>query len=176
MNTNRYIDGCQALYTDIKTFPESGKVEYASIPMYRTEFLSEALKSDYDYLVYDFGTFTDQGFQKISFLEKNIQVMVCGAKPNEIESAQQLLQSQYYRNVYYMFSFIPEADNEDIKEMMGDRGVQTVFSKYQPDPFVYFSATNKLYESFLIIQEKENSVQPGKQKRSFFKRGLKNGK
>lgn len=176
MNTNRYIDMCKALYADIKIFPDSGKVEYASIPMYRTEFLPEVLKSDYDYLIYDFGSFTDQGFQKISFLEKDIQLMICGAKPNEIESTQQLLQSQYYRNVYYMFSFIPETDTEDIKEMMEDRGVQTIFSKYQPDPFVYSSTTNKLYESFLTIEEKENPMQPEKQKRSFFKRGIRNGK
>jgi len=167
MNEKNYINGCINLYSDVKQLPDSGRIEYANVTMYRDSDIPEALKSNFEYLVYDYGTFSDNGFQKISYLEKDIQIMVCGAKANEIESAQQLLQSQYYIDVHYLFSFVPEGDRNDLKEMMSDRENKTSFAEYQPDPFSYSSNLNKLYEKFLYVPE---PIDKSKKSR-FFKMG-----
>jgi len=167
MNEKNYINGCINLYSEVKQHANSGKIEYANITMYRSTDIPEALKSNFEYLVYDYGTFLDNGFQKISYLEKDIQIMVCGAKANEIDYVQQLLQSQYYRAAHYLFSFVPDVDRNDLKEMMSDRENKTSFAEYQPDPFSYSSNLNKLYENFLFVSEQMDK----RKKPRFFKKG-----
>lgn len=137
VNDNQYIKKCSQLYSDVKKSSDDNCVIYKSIPMYTGYQIDEAIRKNYDYLIYDYGNITDTSFNKVSYLEKKIKVMVCGFKANEFESVQPVLQTSAYTEVKFIFSFVPEADKQDLLEMMEERSDDVVFASYAPDPFDY---------------------------------------
>lgn len=164
INTQGYIDKCTMLYSDVEVDKDNSYIKYNSVDMYPGDQINKAL-AKCDYVICDYGAMTDPSFNKISFTEKDIQIFVTGAKPNEIESIQPVLQSTAYRDVFYIFSFIPEGDRKDLLEMMCDRSDKTIFSEYCPDPFDYVD--NPDYKKILklsntpSLDEKQKSPKKG---------------
>lgn len=102
-------------------------------------------------------------FNQYSFLERNISIVVCGAKPGEIEySTQALGVLQQYNNVIYLFNFVAKSDESDIISQMGNH--RTYFSPLIPDAFSVLLAQQKLYDEILNIKDssalsqKKNSI------------------
>lgn len=150
-----------------------GRVTYENVDMYyRQEILQEVLKQDYDYFVFDYGAYSDQGFNKTSFLEKDIRIFVAGSKASEMEFTVDVLRNEYYTDVVYLFNFISKKEKADLLEYMEDKAEITYFTVYSPDQFEF--VYNPDFEKMLPV---EDISEPKEEKRSLFgwRKKKKNG-
>lgn len=139
-------------------FGLSGDVfSFEGINLYSKEQINEVIK-EFDYIVYDYGSVTNPTFNQYSFLERNTSIIVCGAKPGEIEHSTQALGIlQKYNNVIYLFNFVAKSDEADIITQMGNH--KTFFSPLIPDTFSVLLAQQKLYDNILGINSSPSMPQ-----------------
>ena len=170
LNENGYIKALKELYEDGISFDdEIGRVTYQSVDMfYRKDKIAEVLRLGYEYYIYDFGIFDSVGFSLVSYLEKNLKIMVCGIKPNEASYMTDILASLYDKDIEYIFSFTHESDRKDILELMSDRAEHTFFAPWIPDPFVYSSQSGEQLAKLLPVIPAELSKE--KKRFRFFRR------
>lgn len=137
LNGSDYIRQLAATYTSATENAEEGKVTYEGLDMYYNPgSVPAALRMPYLFYVYDFGDIHDlKTREQITWLEKDIKVLVAGTKPNEIEQFQQAVKKVYNQNTKYLFNFCSEAEQADVKARMGSRAGATFFSSWLPDPF-----------------------------------------
>lgn len=145
MGLQGYLNKLKALYQDI-TESEMCMC-YQGIDMYSSGQIVNANKRGYDYLIKDYGNVCDPDFQKVSYLEQDIKIIVGGVKANEIEFVEKILDEKCYGDAKYIFSFVAQDDQQEIKRLMGDHRQDTYFSLYIPDPFTY--ADNEDYAYIL---------------------------
>lgn len=73
MNNHKFVLSVAEAYSDVSKDDVDGLVKYQSVDMYyKAEKLKEVQNKDYDYIVYDFGVYSEHDFNKVSFLEKDI--------------------------------------------------------------------------------------------------------
>ena len=168
--------GCKAAYLEFNGTDYLKKMKelfglserdfrFEGICLYSKEKINDVVK-DFDYIVYDYGSITSQSFNQYSFLERNISIVVCGAKPGEIEySTQALGLLQRYDDVIYLFNFVAKSDETDIIAQMGNH--RTYFSPLIPDAFSVLLAQQKLYDEIIEIKD---SPAPALKNNSIFKR------
>lgn len=143
---------------------------FEGVELYTPEQISSI--SDYDYIVYDYGSIKNSYFNMYSFLERQTKIVVCGAKPNEMEfSTAALKMFNLYKDVKYLFNFVAKADENDISSLMGEH--KTYFSPLIPDSYSLLSGQQELYRSMGLINQKKVFVQK-KEKNSLFSRWRKN--
>lgn len=148
-----------------------GKVTFQHVDMfYKQENLLEVFKQGYDYFLFDFGTYTEGGFNKTSFLEKDIRIFVMGSKASEMEPTMEVLRNEYYTDVSYVFNFISENEKQDLLEFMEEKAKATYFSVYTPDQFEYVH--NPAFEKLLPVDNHSENVK----KKGLLGRLLKRGK
>lgn len=99
-------------------------------------------KSQYDYLILDYGCFSDLT-EPADYLRNDILVAVCGAKPSEVELAADVLRVDN-GTIHYIFSFVPQRDRPDVLASMEQYGERTYFADWTPDYFLY-SGNDNLY-------------------------------
>lgn len=169
MNEHGWVEELIDAYADVEVDKEIGKAVYKSVDLfYRLDKLSEVLKLNYDYYVYDYGVYWERGFQKISFLEKDLKIFVVGVKPGEFKKTYRLIENNFYQDVQYIFSFIPEDEEEyeDTYELMGDKKEVTYFATDCRDPFVY--SGSEIYKKLLPVEQMVKET--AKEKRRFFRK------
>ena len=163
MNTHKWVKRLLDWY-EVDLDESMGKVTYNSVDMfYDLSKLQNVLKLDYDYYIFDYGVYSDTDFNKISFLEKDHQIFVCGSSPDEMESAMNLIHNSFYDDVYYLFNLVPEQDQKELLEGMEDKKEKTFFSPYTPDPFTYNNSS--VYEDIIPV---ESRVKEEPKKKGFF--------
>lgn len=165
INSSGYIEKSKRLYSNVMDHPEQNYVTYNDIDMYHGNYLNDAIRNGYDYIVCDYGSLDDPSFNKVSFMEKEIKIFVAGSKPSEFDKIQPVLQSAVYVDTAFIFNFIPEGDKKDLLEMMCEKSENTVFSGITPDPFDYVAANE--YDKILDVEE---HVVEEKEKAGFFKK------
>lgn len=155
MNNSDYVELITKYYMDAVVDHNMGKVSYGNIDMfYDLNKLPEILNLDYEYFIYDFGVFNRGDFNKISFLEKSIKIIVGGAKVNEIDDLTRILSETYLTDIKYIFSFIEEHQDtqNDILELMEERSNVTYFAPYAPETFK-LAADYSMYEELLPVED-----------------------
>jgi hypothetical protein len=170
MNDHGLVQAIVEAYEDVTCDEELGKVTYGSVDMfYRIDKLQEVLNKDYDYLIFDYGVAGENGFNKVSFLEKEKQIFVVGSKPGgEFEKTYNVIKNNFYNNVFYIYNFVAASEQKDILELMEEKAKATFFAEEAKDPFV-FSGDMKTYENILSLEEK-GKVKSAKKKKRLFKR------
>lgn len=171
MNEHKWVEALVEAYEDVEVDSVNGKATYRGIDMYyKMEKLPDILQQDYDYYIYDYGVYDDRGFNKISFLEKNIQISVVGVKPGEFEKTYMLIENNFYQKMAYIFNFTSEdrEEQDDILELMGDKRDSTFFAKDCRDPFKLTHL--ELYRDILDDPEQKKEKK-AKKKKGFFRRG-----
>lgn len=125
-----------------------GLFTYKGVDIYlEPERLTKNIRQKYDCMVYDYGCYFDDDFQKISFYEKDINCIVGGSKVNEYAYTNKaLIENKDRENMYYLFSFVSAEDMKDISASMMKLADHTMFPAYTPDMFVYSPDNN--YEKF----------------------------
>lgn len=146
LNGHAYIDNMRKLYRDISI--SGGCVSYGQLEMYRS-VVDVKSEEDYDFLVKDYGSMDDATFNKVSFLEQDVQVICGGVKPNEIFKVNDILRLPEYHPARFIFSFAPHDQKDGILQLMTNRADKTFFANYNADPFVYDSTMNKPYRQIL---------------------------
>ncbi|MBS6953511.1 MAG: hypothetical protein KH230_09780 [Enterocloster asparagiformis] len=137
-----FINSCVETYADIKK--TRGRFSLCDVNMYHSV---REVEEEYAFLVKDYGNFNDRDFNRISFLEQDIKVIVCGAKSDELPHTEEILRTQEFPEASYIFTFVPDDVRKSIIESMN--GYATYFVEYTPDPFCYPATQNKLYKSAL---------------------------
>lgn len=170
MNEHGWVEELIKWYGDVEVSEELGKAHYSGVDLYyRMERLTDVLNQDYDFFVYDYGVYSDRGFNKISFLEKDLKVFTVGAKPGELDKTFDLIDNNFYQGINYIFGFVPEdlEEQEAIYDLMGDRKDRTFFAEDCRDPFVYTGSG--IYEQMFPVEEiVEQSAK--KKRKGFFRR------
>lgn len=155
MNSTGYAQNL-AEYYETECNDELGKVTYENTDLfYKPEKISELLKMDYDFYVYDFGVFEDTDYSKVSFLEKDIKIVVCGVKANEIIKTTAIIDNVFYADVNYIFSFVPDGDKADVYELMDEKKEKSFFSGYVPNPFQF--CNSDIYSKFIEIEDRSEN-------------------
>lgn len=167
MNRHHYVEDLREAYKQVEHEEEAGRVTYMKVDMYyRTDRLQDVLKMDYDYLVFDYGVYSENGFNKVSFLEKEIQIFVVGSKPGgEFEKTYDVIKNNFYNQVFYIFNFVAKTEKADILELMEEKADMTFFAEEARDPFS-FSGEGSIYENLISLEKKEKPDR----KRKFFGR------
>ena len=137
---------------------------------YQVDKLKEIQDKDYEYIVYDYGVYSEHDFNKVSFLEKDIQIFVVGSKVDEFEKTYEVIKSNFYNNVFYIFNFTSEIEKKDIIELMDDKAEQTFFAEEAKDPFTF--GNSEIYEKIIPLEIREKTET---KKKGLFKRRKKNG-
>lgn len=138
LNSSGFVELLAEIYTPDEIDKEKGKVRFANIDMfYRQDLIPEILHMDYKYFVYDYGAVTNKEFNKISYLEKDIRLMILGSNPGELQKSTEVINSIFYQDIHYIFNLTAEADRRDLLDMMDDKSNNTYFMEYIPDMFVY---------------------------------------
>lgn len=138
-----------------------GKVHFEGVDMYyKPENLLEVLKQEYDYFVYDFGTYRGTDFNKTSFLEKDVRIFAMGSKASEMPYTNEVIRNEYYTDVEYVFNFISELEKKELIEYMEEKAEHTHFTSYTPDPFEY--VPNDMFEKILPVKDISIPTKPKK--------------
>jgi len=145
MGEHDYLKNLVEIYEDV-TIDKYNVIRCRSIPMYTGKQIILANQHRYDYLVKDYG-YIDSPDYTIAYFEQDIRVVVGGTKANEIEYMERVIEDPGYLNVSYIFSFVAQSEQKDVKELMGDKKENTYFAMYTPDPFTY--TENDIYEYVL---------------------------
>ena len=149
MNDHSYVEKALELYSGAVK-QKSGAISFMDMDLYTKETAMAAQKKTYDYLVKDYGSLTDSSFQRVSFLEQNIKILVCGSKPNEIFTLEERLKDRAFDDAFFIFSLSPEEDKESVLEMMEERQKRTFFASIQTDPFSMI-VPNPIYGDLLSV-------------------------
>ena len=169
MNNHGFVKAVREFYEDSQYDEMEGLTEYQNVDMYyKAERLKEVQDKDYEYIVYDYGVYSEHDFNKVSFLEKDIQIFVVGSKPDEFEKTYELIKSNFYNDVFYVFNFTAETEKKDIKELMEDKADKTFFADESKDPFTF--GNSEIYKKMIPI---ENKSEEKKEKKSGFFRKRK---
>lgn len=167
MNDSSYINDMKDWYT-VTEDKELGLVTFQGVDhYYDLNKIRNVIEKHYDYYVYDYGTYFDGNFNKVSFLERDIQIFVVGSEPGEMTDTRKILESSFYNTSNYVFNFTSEADRKDLKEMMEEKAEQTYFIENIPDKYVY--VPNECYEKMIhIVPVQEETAVP--KKKGLFRR------
>lgn len=153
LNNHSWIENLIEAYSDVKHDEELGKAEYLGVDMYyKVDKIPEVLKMDYDFFIYDYGVYSDPSFSKVSFLEKERQIFVVGSKPGEFECTYKVIDSNFYNNCFYIYNFVPQEEQKELKKLMEDKEEYTFFADDVRDPFVY--SGNTMYSKILPLEQK----------------------
>ena len=151
--------------------PERGYIRNQGLDMYyKQDALSELQDLNYDFLVYDYGVYSDKGFNKTAFLKDSYKFFCVGANAAEADFTFEISENLSYRKAGLIFSFTAEADREDICEQLGEAAGRCYFTDYTPNPYVL---TNfEIYKNMFPLEEKagDEEVLPKKKKKGLLGR------
>ena len=151
MNDSMYIEKMKRIYNIVKYDKTKESYTIGDIEMYKSDSLLQISRADYDYIIKDYGN-VRENFNKLSFLESDIRIIVAGAKPNEMFETTDCIREKSFFDVKYIFSFIPKEDRESIKEMMEDKRENTFFASLNVvEPFVYNSSANNTFKEIVDL-------------------------
>ncbi len=168
MNSHHFVEDLAAAYSEAEQDEEAGMVSYQGVDMYyRLDLLQEILKKDYEFYIFDYGVWKDPGFNKISFLEKNIQIFVVGSNPSEFTATYEVIQNNFYSDNFYIYSFVAVSEQKDLLELMEEKADATFFAEEVRDPFS-FSGNTEIYQK--IIPVSNSSPEKNEKKRHFWNR------
>ncbi len=137
-NKNRHIEKILDFY-DIKSNKNIGLIESPNAHLYYKNDLSYILSLDYDFFVMDCGVYENMNYE--AFVMFDEKIIVCGAKAWEISNIDNVFKSAGSdKNLKFIFSFIPENEQENIRKLMRKFKNNTYFSHYTP--FLYSETEN----------------------------------
>lgn len=152
----------------------AGILRYAEIDMLpesESRKLREVLDMPYTHYIYDYGTIEEAA--ALNWIEKDMKVLVCGTKPQELPSFQKAIRLMYEHKPKFIFSFSAGSEHAAIKEMMSASAKDTFFSGYIPDPFE--GRAEDMYGDVINVMQRGNTekIKHNKTKGLFGRRSKK---
>jgi len=153
MNQGKYLEAVKQFYSGIQLSDDKETVTYQDVVMVPERLLGRVLKEEYEYYIYDYGNMNSPGFNRASYLEKDIQIVVCGSSPTELSCVLPVLMNPLYDDMtQFIFSFVDLDEREFVLEMMQERKNKTYFTSYTADPFVFTPETQSTYTAIIPNQ------------------------
>lgn len=150
------VFGCEFIDEELGIF----KIEGVTMLFNKDKF-SEILKAGYDFLIYDYGVFSDIDFNKTAFLKDDLKFIVVGTSVTEIDITKEIASNISYQDAKLIFNFIPEIEKNEVFSLMdtikiGDKSntTRTFMTDYTPDPFTLTNLS--FYNELLSIEEREH--------------------
>ena len=150
------VFGCEFIDDELGIF----KIEGVTMLFNKDKF-SEILKAGYDFLIYDYGVFSDIDFNKTAFLKDDLKFIVVGTSVTEIDITKEIASNISYQDAKLIFNFIPEIEKNEVLSLMdtikiGDKSntTRTFMTDYTPDPFTLTNLS--FYNELLSIEEREH--------------------
>ena len=177
MNNNGFVLDLTKIYEDINVENRGiDKISYKNIDFYyKQEQLSDILKRNYDFFIFDYGSAADPYFNAISFIEKDFPIIVCGTAPNEWEATNTVIGKTLLNDAFYIFNFCDVSEHAEIRDLMQQKAKKTIFSEYTPDFCQFRADRNNLYKQIIKVENLSVS-RPTKKGLFGRKRGKKNEK
>lgn len=167
-----FIDLLESLTFGEHTFNKKTNIlQYNGIDILMDKVsLNDKVKKKYDFFIFDYGSFDDNDFNKMSFLKDDIQFIVGGGFMTELNYTLQLASNVSYKDANILINFIN--NKKDKEEALECLDVQTeIFNNKERTHFVdYFESpftlsNIELYDKVLGIKQKEDPNQETKKKR-----------
>lgn len=154
MNNNNFVLDMMKIYEDISVENKGiDKISYKNVDFYyKQEQLSDILKRNYDFFVFDYGSAADPYFNAISFIEKDFPIIVCGTAPNEWQATNAVIGKTLLNDAYYIFNFCDVSEHAEIRELMQQKAKKTIFSAYAPDFSQFRADRNNLYKQIIKVE------------------------
>ncbi len=139
--------------------------------------LINILERKYDYLIYDYGTYSEQYFNKSAFLKDDYNIFIGGNSRSEIGYITNIFEDISYKNSKFILNFTDEESQKDTIELaniVSPKGVEReiFFTKYTPNPFKL--SDKEMYLKLFNMDDTKNYKSNKKKKLSFLKIGGKN--
>jgi len=167
MNDTKFVDGLKKYYVVQKENSDLGYLRVENVDIYyKKDKIHEILQESYEYFVYDYGWYQHTNFNKISFLEKEIQVIVLGIKPSELEQSIDILGSKFYTATNFIFNYADDNQADDIKELTKNNSKVYTCNTYITDCFKF--SNNLIYVDILNVKKLKDIKVKGK-KRLFWR-------
>lgn len=163
MNQTQYVEQLTS-WSDLEQDKRIGKVTFEGVDhFYDMEKLGEVLYENYEYYIFDFGTYNDASFNRLSFLEKDLKYIVMGVESEEITCASPFLSSEFYSDIHYIVNFCentPETMSQ-IANLMDEKMPSThVPSLFIPDKYALSGTGKDIYQNILPIDLPEDDTTP----------------
>lgn len=171
MNRTDYVKNMREWFNTEESEEDTdiGRCRFQNVDhFYKTDKINEVLKQGYDFYVYDYGTYFDPNFNRVSFQEKDFRIFVVGSDPIELPATYDIVKSAFYDQVKYIFNFAAESEKEDIRELMQEKYADSFLAGYIPDKYVL--ADSGLYDAIISVQPVKDTKGQKKKKGLFRKR------
>jgi hypothetical protein len=148
-----YAESLAACFEGAENDAAREAVRYAGLELYyNPDRIGEIYEQDYQYYIYDFGSAFARPPAGASWQEKDLKIVVAGAKANELPYLRPALKEFENKKATFIFSFTSEKERAEIRESMARAAKEAYFAEYSPDPFAPLSeAEEALYESVLRL-------------------------
>ena len=159
MNDHGFVSKLENNYLGVRK-DKNGNLVYRQITFVSRDNIKSVLNDDYDALVFDYGSYDDEEFDLISFSERNVQVFVCGCKPEETPNTIRTLIDTDLPYCKYIFSFVPEGEQDEALQIMEKQQQKaTFFTEFIPDYFTYCSSDpdKTIYAQIIPKREQEEA-------------------
>ena len=103
------------------------------------------IQKEFDFLVLDYGAYRNCAVQELA--DSDASIIVCGIKPWEAEEINYTFRENNEK-YHYLFSFVPQNDQENVTAQMEEFSQRTFFAPYSPDMFQY-NGNDELYKALL---------------------------
>ena len=103
------------------------------------------IQKEFDFLVLDYGVYRNCAVQELA--DSDAAIIVCGIKPWEAEEINYTFRENNEK-YHYLFSFVPQNDQENVTAQMEEFSQRTFFAPYSPDMFQY-NGNDELYKALL---------------------------
>lgn len=132
--------------------PEHYKVK--GLDLFRTRNSLLHAKNDFQYLVLDYGSFTEIS-DATSFLEKDYKIICTGVKPQESAELEPVFAADD-SSLMYCFSFVPDVDKAEVVELM--KGRKVYFSAPTFDYWTYCGEDDTYRALLDLVPNTENKL------------------
>jgi hypothetical protein len=144
-------------------------LQFEGVDMYFDFKLPDVVSAGYDFLIFDFGRFSE--FEPASFLTKDIKLVIGGVKAWEMPAYNAVFEATGdCRDVRFIMNHAPPDERNEIRKLMGDR--KTYFAEYAPYPFasgVNIDSCKDIFADYLTIESVQAvSVSARTGKKGFF--------
>lgn len=168
-----YVEKIKEYYEYPSENEDLGIITYEGLDLsYDPEKIALLQEEGYEYFVYDYGIYTDQNFNKTSFLKDDIKIFVCGSDIAELDDTLAAASHISYDCVKMIFSFTAKSEQDGVLLMFDEyhlKPERCYFAEYTPSAFILNDI--EMYESLLQIKDKEiKKAEEPKKKKGFFRR------
>lgn len=159
----------KSFYSQNSNFNErKNLLQCFGIDIYSGFNISDVMSQNYDFYIFDLGVLTET--KLVSFLTKDVRIIVSGTKPWELAFLNESINLIGTKNtVNFFLNLSIESEETKIRSFMENLHASTFFTEYATNPFkggVNLNIYKNVFKEYILQSEKQVVVE--KRKKSIF--------